>query len=386
LSVRDIPVTGNTTITQPENRAFFPALDGVRGFAFLLVFCHHYLRMEIGWVGVDIFFVLSGFLITGILFDTRDDPNRARNFYVRRALRIFPLYYLVLLLIAAAAPFVHWQWDWRWLAWPLYLGNWILAVHRGALDPATMDTINGWMKDGQGNVLVLIGHFWSLCVEEQFYLIWPWVVFYVRSRRALIAIASSIVLLWPLLRFVANHTLRPDKLATDLIAHSTVFRLDTLMVGALIALLYRGEARRALFRMATAGIWVAGVITATAIAAFILHPALLHVRAVKPYLVTIGFTIIAAFSAVLIIHCLVPGTVLFRIFTNRVLRWVGRISYGAYIFHDIPHLLYQRLATALHIPTWPLALVCTFALAWLSFRFVETPFLNLKNRFTVTSS
>jgi peptidoglycan/LPS O-acetylase OafA/YrhL len=382
LSASSLPVTGNTTHTQPENRAFFPALDGVRGMAFLLVFCHHYLRMEIGWVGVDIFFVLSGFLITGILYDTRDQEHRARNFYVRRSLRIFPLYYLVLLLIAAASPIVHWQWDWRWLAWPLYLGNWVLALHRGPLDPATTNLMNGWMTDTRGHVLLLIGHFWSLCVEEQFYLVWPWVVFYVRSRRALISISSTIIVLWPLLRYVANHTLPADKLAAEIVPHNTVFRLDTLMVGALIALLYRGEARRALFRAANAGIWIAGAVTAASVIAFVLHPALLHVRAVKPYLFTIGYTVIAAFSGILIVRSLIPGTVLFRIFSNRILRWVGRVSYGAYIFHDLPHLLYVQLSARTHIPAPVLGLVGTFTLAWLSFRYFESWFLNQKERLT----
>src|ERR1700728_3407250 len=89
-------VTGNTAQTRPENRAFYPALDGMRAIAFLVVFGHHYLQLPWGWAGVDLFFVLSGFLITGILFDTRNDPNRVRNFYLRRTLRIFPLYYGVM--------------------------------------------------------------------------------------------------------------------------------------------------------------------------------------------------------------------------------------------------------------------------------------------------
>src|SRR4051812_33973991 len=84
-------VTGNTPLTQPENRAFYPALDGIRAIAFLMVFGQHYLMLPWGWSGVDLFFVLSGFLITGILFDTRNDRHRVRNFYVRRTLRIMPL-------------------------------------------------------------------------------------------------------------------------------------------------------------------------------------------------------------------------------------------------------------------------------------------------------
>ena len=222
--------------------------------------------------------MLSGFLITGILYDTRDQLHRVRNFYVRRSLRIFPLYYGVTLLVLLLAPVVHWHWDWRWLSWPLYAGNWVLFLHRGALDDATVHLYNGWLGSDRGLVLG-IGHFWSLCVEEQFYLIWPWVVFKVRSRRALLRIAGAIVVLSPLLRFIAMRTLPPDRIQADILAHGTVFRLDTLMMGALLALWWRSEregsfraARTQMFRAASAAVWVAGAVTAAALLAFVLHP------------------------------------------------------------------------------------------------------------------
>src|SRR5665213_3289728 len=107
------------------NRVYFPALDGIRAMAFLMVFAGHYLRLPWGWAGVDVFFVLSGFLITGILFDTRDELHRVRNFYVRRTLRIFPLYYAVFLVLALVYPIFHWNWNWVWLVWPAYVGNWV---------------------------------------------------------------------------------------------------------------------------------------------------------------------------------------------------------------------------------------------------------------------
>jgi peptidoglycan/LPS O-acetylase OafA/YrhL len=79
----ELPVTGNTEHTKPENPAFFPALAGWRAVAFLIVFLHHYTSLSWGWTGVDLFFVLSGFHITGIPFDGRNDSHRVRNFYVR---------------------------------------------------------------------------------------------------------------------------------------------------------------------------------------------------------------------------------------------------------------------------------------------------------------
>src|ERR1700742_2071666 len=105
-----LPVAGNTEKTAPENRVFYPALDGLRAIAFLMVLLQHYLAVPWGWTGVNVFFVLSGFLITGILWDTRDTPHRIRNFYVRRALRIFPLYYAIALLFVLTTPLLHWHW------------------------------------------------------------------------------------------------------------------------------------------------------------------------------------------------------------------------------------------------------------------------------------
>jgi peptidoglycan/LPS O-acetylase OafA/YrhL len=375
------PVAGNTVHTAPENRAYFPALDGVRAIAFLLVFAHHYARLEVGWVGVDIFFVLSGFLITGILFDTRDKPHRVRNFYVRRSLRIFPLYYGTILAIILATPFVHWHWDWRWLSWPLYAGNLILFVHRGFLDPGTMSLVNGWLTGAHG-VALFVGHFWSLCVEEQFYLIWPWIVFKIKSRRLLIAIATTIVILGPLLRHLANLYLPADRIREGITAHGTPFRLDTLMMGALIALLYRGASRDALFKTAKVSIWIAGIVSFVVTAAVLLRPALFVHRGLKPLVFTLGFSLIAFFAGTLVVRCLISGTLLARILSNQVLRWIGRISYGAYIIHDMFHPFYDRMANALHVPVSVIALPATFCIAWLSFRFFESRFLDMKDRWT----
>jgi peptidoglycan/LPS O-acetylase OafA/YrhL len=196
------------TAERPANRQYFPALDGIRAFAFLIVFGAHYAYLPWGWAGVDVFFVLSGFLITGILFDTRHDPHRVRNFYVRRTLRIFPLYYGLMILLVLLYPVFHWDWNLRWLIWPAYVGNFARGIH-----PYLSSSPMQMLADAQPHSLTFpaihlrLGHLWSLCVEEQFYLIWPCVVFLVKDRSKLIAICAACAVACPLLRIVATHTL-----------------------------------------------------------------------------------------------------------------------------------------------------------------------------------
>src|SRR5690625_4685275 len=144
-------------------------LDGVRGVAILLVILFHCFPSPLtglGWIGVDLFFVLSGFLITGILIDSKGNKRYYSNFIGRRILRIFPLYYLVLFIMLFLLPLIgrgfssgsnysfylrHQGWFWS------YLQNWLFSFH-------------GFPKN------LILSHFWSLGVEEQFYLVWPFLV------------------------------------------------------------------------------------------------------------------------------------------------------------------------------------------------------------------
>src|SRR5580698_6867484 len=165
-------------------------LDSVRGLAVLLVLVHNTdiypslhlgLITNAGWSGVDLFFVLSGFLITGILIDTKEAQNYFSSFYARRMLRIFPLYYavLTLLVIVALHP--------TQIYYYLYLSNWLILLK------------DGW----QPNVA---GHFWSLAVEEQFYLIWPLCVWLLPKRyRLRFTLAGCVFALMLRLGLVATY-------------------------------------------------------------------------------------------------------------------------------------------------------------------------------------
>ena len=396
-------VTGNTVHTKPENRAFYPALDGMRALAFLMVFGQHYLHLPWGWAGVDLFFVLSGFLITGILFDTRDDPHRIRNFYVRRTLRIFPLYYGVMAALLLMEPIMHWHLSWSWLVWPAYFGNYARFIHPYAVGDSLQKLAdfqpNGTLRDG--HPLFFLGHFWSLCVEEQFYLAWPWLVFWIRDRKKLLAICAATLPICLAMRLAGQQLLPAWMLENEILYRATPFRLDALLLGGLIALLIRGPLRQTVLRIARLGF-------PTAISLVVLFGLLTVNRIFGNYLFplpdwrfTWGLSTIDFISALLILVAIQPGTLIYKVLSTRCLRWIGRISYGAYVLHDIPHIIYLKISFKLVrmvddawlvsensiqlqavIVAAVVGLTSTLVLAWLCFRFFESPFLNLKERWT----
>jgi len=196
--------------TQTEVRQRITQLDGLRGVAILMVFIFHAFHANLLWMGVDLFFVLSGFLITGILLDGKSKPFGAYigGFYRRRARRILPAY-IVALVIAAALFGVGWL-----SYWYLYLGAMNLVIPLGLTSLTVLPL-------------------WSLAVEEQFYLIWPVAVYFL-SRRHIAILAVSLLLLAPVLRFIFTpHFISPYSIYMLL-----PFRMDTLAAGALIAIVW----------------------------------------------------------------------------------------------------------------------------------------------------
>ncbi len=392
----DSAVTGNTGETRPENRAYYPALDGLRALALILVVAQHYIYLPWGWTGVDLFFVLSGFLITGILYDTRDARHRVRNFYIRRTLRIFPLYYGVFLVLLLSTPFLHWQWSRYWILWPLYLGNFIRFFHPFSQNPDFLWAGDAWLKStGRLHTVLYLGHFWSLCIEEQFYFIWPPVVFLIKDRRRLMAICLAVMVALPILRELAVLLLPRAFIDLEFTYRFTPLRIDALLLGGLLALLLRGPERLAVLAALR---WFARIAFPLA-AIYLFHSLWRHYLTYQPpvWRLTWGFTVIDLLAASLIALCLIPGSLLYRALSVRPLRSLGKISYGAYVFHDIPHHLYAFIIEAkiaphisfIHTHARPsialLGFVGTLILAWLSFRFFESPFLNLKERLAPSS-
>jgi peptidoglycan/LPS O-acetylase OafA/YrhL len=246
-----------------------------------------------------------------------------------------------------------------------------------------------------------LGHFWSLSVEEQFYLFWPWLVFWIRDRKRLAWLCAAMVPLCLAMRLLGQHFLPQWMLNNEILFRATPFRLDALLLGGLLALAVRGGRREQLLRMAR---WAFPLAVALILAWLILRP---HGHFwQRPYsypswTYTWGLSVIDGVSGLLILVALQPGTFIYKFLGLRPLRWIGRISYGAYVLHDIPHLQYLYLSTKIvgflyagsavkghalmqraDALTAVMALVSTLLLSWLSFRWFESAFLNLKERWT----
>jgi peptidoglycan/LPS O-acetylase OafA/YrhL len=382
---------------RPENKKTYPALDGLRGVAVLLVFVEHYCThvtpqsLRYGWVGVDIFFVLSGFLITGILYDTREAAHRFRNFYVRRSLRIFPLYYGVLLLGLLLSPMFHWVWHPAWYLYPVYLGNYARFLYLGDFlrNTGVLEGLRSQLHLDPPFVAYL-GHLWSLCVEEQFYLVWPFVIFYIKDRRRLRNLCAIVCPLVLLARVICVLMLPTAMLHADFLYRTTPFRVDALLLGGFVALALRGPEATQLVRSARPVLLgVFAICCGLQVFHFLIYHAPFLPVVASTFMRTVGFSLIDIMAVAILVLALNPKTVVYRLLCGKRLRRFGQMSYGFYLFHDIPHYAYGRLAHlvagdrfALQGPLTVLfALTGTIILSYVSFRFFEAPFLRLKERF-----
>jgi peptidoglycan/LPS O-acetylase OafA/YrhL len=363
--------------------SFYPAFDGLRGVACLMVVFLHYLMAAVPdislfelWTGVDLFFVLSGFLITGILFDTVQHRRYFRDFYIRRSLRILPLSYGVFFLILVLTPFLHLGYSQALWTNPMYIINiyvkHAILIHRH--NPTVVDV-------PALHTFLSFGHLWSLCVEEQFYIVWPLVVWFVRSRKALMNVCvAGIVLTITLRTYLYLH----DPATADLthyLYNSTYTRCDSLLCGAWLGLWLRG-ARPTPVRLKKIALTLFGggfTVTAALLLAF--HSDL---SGFNPVMYTAGYTFVALCACGVLLRSLDSTSRLHRAMLNPLLRNVGKISYGLYFLHDIVLEPVKQLATVLRpyhlaLMVVPIGFAFSYALATLSFRFWEAPFLKLKN-------
>ena len=375
---------------RPLGQGHIPALDGIRGLAIFMVMAVHFIVVfepitvfqrglhnasGYGTLGIDLFFILSGFLITGILQDSKAHRRYFRNFFIRRLLRIFPLYYGVLLSI--------------------YGGIAIASRFGFAADPKLMEAqpwawsylLNLFIAREGAWTVPYIGHFWSLAVEEQFYMLWPFVVYFLSPKR-LIVVSGILVVFATLchlildahgVSFVTVHVLTPC-------------RLNALCAGAFLASWLRLPATQlggaSLVKRRAWQLVVAATLAKVTIYLLVIFwPSLVNDLEALRALSWIGLFAALHLAAVAV----KPESVLHRLLALRPLLFLGKYSYGIYVFHHFfswPSLHYHlvtRVAGTLGSLTAAVLLNATIGMfasiivAWLSYHAFEKHFLKFKD-------
>lgn len=345
----------------------FKELDGVRAIAALMIMFFHFFQnlptqnhllflikklAVFGQTGVSLFFVLSGFLITRILVNTKHSGSYFSSFYLRRALRIFPLYYLALVIYEFAVPlFRHLpaasfnQQIWYWV----YLQN--IAM--------TFD----WKNSGPG-------HFWSLAIEEHFYLFWPLAIYYLNLKKIKITIGLTVLCAFIIKVVMLIHGLS--------VFTFTLTRMDDLAIGAFLAIL-EAEAKLTHKNLKTfIGLFGLSALSAITLFIFFSGEGLDIIQSVK-------FTVIALvyFSLIASLIILNKGNWLKKSFQVSLLTYTGRISYGLYVYHPLCYFLVLTYFNAGSILiNFVMCVALTYIMAGLSYYVYESRFLALKRRFS----
>lgn len=352
------------------------ALDGIRALAVLAVIASHFpvllgyqqptpwswLNKLIrgGFLGVDVFFVLSGFLITSLLLTehSRFRQINLRYFFARRALRLFPALYLLLAIDFIIAIYektsLFGQWNITW-ATVLYLNNWYFV----------------WpsLRHGPANFHTNLGHLWSLSVEEQFYLVWPITIYLSMKLKKTEKFLPIFIVL--LISFVVVHRtlLWHDNVFYMRILIRTDARLDSLLVGALLALCFRYlQISLKILR------WSAYI-------ALPLFLVIAYQGPESPFFYTIGFTIVALLALIMIYASVERTWGLNTFLEHKWLTFIGKISYGLYLWHFVVFtFLSKHFFVGPRVTRISVGLLLTFAITLFSYFLVEKPFLRLKDR------
>lgn len=352
---------------------YIAALDGLRACSiFLVLFFHdigpvtsHYGHYYNGWIGVDVFFIISGYLITSILL--KEGQKNAgnfslKNFYARRWLRIAPAYYA---FIGAAMLWHVWGGDHHlkpFLAAALYLTN--------------LDLAFGW---GLIPLKLGLSHLWSLAVEEQFYLLWPAMLKCVKAN-ALKVVVSVITLVYGWKLYLVGHGADWVR-----ICHGFDTKLDVLMCGVLIAILLNRPAIRTLAgKILGNGFVQLGLLLGTLEAFHQLgHPAFQPAMFFWAAKMPLVLSLVSAFIVSILVA---PRALVAYVLSNPILVWTGKLSYSLYLWHPLIHGIYCGFYWDYFCKHGPQAemyqYLLIFACAALSYYVIERPFLKLKTKFS----
>lgn len=366
-----------------------PELDGIRGIAIGMILVFHYFLLQfqvtpgtaaayalatgrLAWSGVDLFFVLSGFLIGGILLDARDSSNYFQVFYTRRFFRIVPIYGVLLFfsfLMALASTgslafltqgLLHGP-EVPWLPYPVFLQNFWMAARSSF---------------GDRN----LGVTWSLAIEEQFYLTLPLVI-RICSPRTLTKVLIAGVLSAPVLRILLHFMLPSYPF------YGTVLmpcRADTLLIGVLCAFALRTPLWRARLEKHPRVLFWLLIVLCAGCAVLTLKPGIL-----PSICAPLGLTWLAAFYASCLLYALLcRGSWLSRCLRWKWIGWLGSIAYGVYLFHEpVRRAFLGRFRTGdLPIRSWwefvltVVALAATFVLCHVSWLYFEKPLIRMGHR------
>lgn len=371
---------------KPIYRGDIRELDGLRGLAIFLVLVHHFWpggetpvggllgkAVHLGWMGVDLFFVISGFLICGILLDTVGDAHYFRNFYARRSLRIFPLYYLFLILAFTVIPLAQ-----------AGAGYFDKEFVRESGNPLWYFLYGGNLREALTSIYpaYILAPLWSLSIEEQFYITFPSVV-RLLSRERLWTLLLTLIAFAPLFRtyFAVYH---PELHRMPYLG--TPARLDVIGLGCLIALAFRTGRLQAGVRWPA---WVAAALAMAMVALFFAGGMDRRSIICK----TAGYSLTAfLFGALVLTAVLNRGSRHTAILRWRPLTYLGKICYGTYLLHlptevivlkTLPRLGLTVDENALWLP--PVKIAATLVVASLSWWLFESRVLKLKDRFTSRS-
>lgn len=354
------------------NSGRIPGLDGIRGLSILLIILFHCQMLTLPWVSLQLFFVLSGYLITGILLRERSGAfgPYIKRFYMRRTLRIFPIYYIIIIAIVAYIYFYKLRLIPQVEDWPYLLTY----------------TYNIKLAFAGGKSFVT-SHLWSLAVEEQFYLLWPLVIFFTPTRYYK-GLFILLILMGPVLRYLALIAL-PALSSNEDIAHALyklpTSHLDAFACGALLCVV---KLKVDLKMLITAFLLAVGFgafyqlqVIGKPLNSSLGYP--LHFS--HPWQAVWGYSVWNILSAMLI-AAVVNGKVFVRFFELAALRYVGKVSYGMYLVHFPivwPMFFWLR---SLGVPEPKLlnlfaVTFASLAMATVFFYAIEKPLLGLKDKY-----